>query len=99
MLDIILVPFLQVLIQAIVIFKFIIVIRILISWLLLFGILNYNSPIIEMIVTSIMKLTEPTLGWIRERLPNTAFDLSPIALIIGLIFLQRVVVRIIISLA
>ena len=98
MLNIIVVPLLQLLLQIIGIFKFLVIVRIIISWLLLFRVLNYNSPIIEMIISSIMKLTEPSLGWIRDKLPNTSFDLSPVVLIIGLIFTEKIIVNIILQL-
>ena len=63
------------------------------SWLLAFNIVNYGNNIVRAIWNAVTALTEPLLGRIRRILPNTGtIDLSPIVLLLGIFFLERVIV-------
>jgi len=61
--------------------------RVIISWVNA----DYNNPIARFLYAA----TEPVLEPVRRRLPNVTggFDLSPIALWLAVIFLQRFLVR------
>ena len=62
------------------------------SWLFAFNIVNYSNNVVRAIWSAISGLTEPILGRIRRWLPNTgSIDLSPIVLLLGIFFLQRVI--------
>ena len=66
---------------------------VIMSWLLAFNIVNYSNNIVRAIWNAITALTEPLLGRIRRILPNTGtIDLSPIVLLLGIFFLERIIV-------
>ena len=64
----------------------------LMSWLVGFQILNINNKLIYIIADFLNRLTEPFLSPIRRILPNLGgIDLSPVVLILLLIFLKDLV--------
>ncbi|MGL4976295.1 MAG: YggT family protein [Bosea sp. (in: a-proteobacteria)] len=67
----------------------------ILSWLVAFNVVNSRSPIVDRIGEFLYKVTEPALRPIRKILPNLGgIDISPIILIIGLIFLRNIVFEI-----
>jgi len=71
--------------MALTLYMFIIVARALISWV---SPDPYN-PIVQFLYT----VTEPVLRPLRRRLPMTGIDVSPIIVILAIVFLQQFVVR------
>ncbi len=64
----------------------------LLSILVSFNIVNARQPFVSALGEFLFRATEPVLAPIRRRLPNFGpVDISPIVLIIGLYFFQRVV--------
>ncbi|WP_108662534.1 YggT family protein [Acuticoccus kandeliae] len=64
------------------------------SWLYAFNIVNPRNQFIAMVGSTLYKLTEPVLRPIRSVLPDLGgLDLSPIVLLLGLFFLQRIIVN------
>ena len=64
----------------------------ILSWLIGFNVVNINNRIVYLIAESLNKLTEPFLRPIRNLLPNLGgLDLSPIILILLLIFFRNLV--------
>jgi YggT family protein len=62
------------------------------SWLVAFNVINNRNNVVAMIGDFLFKVTEPVLRPIRRRLPDLGgIDLSPVVLIIGLIFLRMLV--------
>ena len=62
------------------------------SWLIGFNIVNINTKIVYIIADFLNRLTEPFLSPIRRILPNLGgIDLSPVVLILLLIFLKDLV--------
>jgi YggT family protein len=60
------------------------------SWLLAFGIVNRHNRVVAMVGDMLWRLTEPALRPIRSFLPNLGgIDISPVILILLLVFLQR----------
>jgi YggT family protein len=62
--------------------------RIVVSWVAA----DYNNPIVRFLYAA----TEPVLERVRSRLPIAAvggFDLSPVVVWLGVMFLQRFLVR------
>jgi len=58
---------------------------VVLSWLMVFGIVNPYNPTVRSIGQALTAFTEPLLRPIRRVLPNTgAIDVSPIFLLIGL---------------
>jgi len=62
----------------------------ILSWLLAFGIVNRYNRTVAMIGDFLYRVTEPALRPIRSFLPNLGgIDISPVILILLLVFLQR----------
>ena len=62
------------------------------SLLIGFGIVNARQPLVSSIGEFLYRVTEPALAPIRRRMPNLGpVDISPMVLIIGLLFLMRLV--------
>jgi YggT family protein len=60
------------------------------SWLVAFGIVNRFNRTVALIGDFLYRITEPALRPIRAFLPNFGgIDISPIILILLLVFLQR----------
>ena len=70
----------------------VLIINAIISWLLAFNILNTSNRFVYSVLEISYKLTEPPLSFIRKYIPNIgSIDISPIILILGLMFLRNVV--------
>jgi YggT family protein len=73
---------------------------VIMSWLFAFNIVNVQNPTVRQIANGLSRLTEPLLAPIRRILPNLGgLDLSPIVLLLGLEFLRRFVIEMMISAA
>ncbi len=74
------------------IYIWILIINAVISWLIAFNILNTSNRFVYSLLEVSYKLTDPPLNFIRRYLPNLgSIDISPIALILGLMFLRNLV--------
>ena len=68
---------------------YIILAQVIMSWLINFGILNYNQPIVLQIWNSLNKILEPLYRPIRSFLPNLGgIDLAPLILILIIIIIR-----------
>ncbi len=74
------------------IYIWILIINAVISWLVAFNILNTSNRFVYSLLDVSYKLTDPPLNFIRRYLPNLgSIDISPIILILGLMFLRNLV--------
>ena len=90
--DVILGPFFQLLLMVIELYMWIIIIGVVLSWLVVFNVINTSNRFVYMVGDFCHRATEPVLGPIRRVLPNLGgLDLSPLVLIFGLIFLKGVI--------
>ncbi len=65
------------------------------SWLIAFNVVNTRNQFVAMIADALWRLTEPVLNPIRRVLPNLGgLDLSPVVLILLLIFLRNLLFEI-----
>ena len=70
----------------------ILIINAIISWLVAFNVLNTSNRFVYSILDVSYKLTDPPLNYIRKFLPNLgSVDISPIVLILGLMFLRNLI--------
>jgi len=70
----------------------VLIINAIISWLVAFNILNTSNRFVYSLLDVSYKLTDPPLNFIRKYLPNLgSIDVSPIVLILGLMFLRNLV--------
>ena len=87
--DVIIVPLMQVINIVIDLYIWVVIIGVVLSWLTAFNVVNTQNKAVYMIGDVIYRLTEPALRKIRQFMPDLgAIDLSPIVLILGLMFLQ-----------
>ena len=64
----------------------------ILSWLVAFNVVNTNNRFVLSIADMLYRLTEPALRPIRNILPNLGgLDISPIILILIIMFIQRVI--------
>tara|TARA_B110000196_G_C20505490_1_gene368746 strand:- start:123 stop:425 length:303 start_codon:yes stop_codon:yes gene_type:complete len=84
-------PLIRVAIIAVDLYIWVIIIGAILSWLVAFNIINTTNQLVYTIIDFLHRITEPALRPIRKVMPNFGgIDISPIALILGLIFLQMV---------
>jgi YggT family protein len=70
----------------------VIIIGAILSWLIAFDVVNRRNRAVYTIADSLYRLTEPALRPIRKVLPDLGgLDISPVILILGLIFIRDVV--------
>ena len=70
----------------------ILIINAVISWLVAFNVLNTTNRFVYSLLDVSYKLTDPPLNFIRRYLPNLgSIDISPIVLILALMFLRNLV--------
>ena len=64
----------------------------ILSWLVAFNVVNTRNQFVSAIAEFLYRITEPVLAPIRRALPNLGgLDISPIVLILIIMFLQRVI--------
>ena len=81
--------------SVITIYLWIIIINALLSWLVAFNILNTQNRFVFSVLDSTYKLTDPALNKIRRFIPTFgSIDVSPLILILGLMFLRNLVFEI-----
>jgi YggT family protein len=83
-------PFLWLISTLIQLYIWILIASAVLSWLIAFNVVHPSNPTVRMIGEALYRLTEPALAPIRQILPNLGgLDISPVILIILLLFLQR----------
>ena len=81
--------------SVITIYLWIIIINAMLSWLVAFNILNTQNRFVFSVLDATYKLTDPALNKIRRFIPTFgSVDISPIVLILGLVFLRNLVFEI-----
>ncbi len=78
--------------MVITLYIWVVIIGAVLSWLIAFDVVNRRNRVVYTIADSLYRLTEPALRPIRKVLPDLGgLDISPVILILGLIFLRDVV--------
>ncbi len=97
--NVILIPLLNLLVTVMGIVQFFVILRIIMSWLVAFGIVNAYGQVSSMINEFSFRLTEPLIGPFRRILPNIeGIDLSPLALLLAIHFLRDMIENLILQL-
>ena len=74
------------------IYIWILIINAVISWLVAFNILNTSNRFVYSLLDVSYKLTDPPINFISRYLPNLgSIDISPIVLILDLMFVRNLV--------
>tara|TARA_B100000214_G_C23798430_1_gene549189 strand:+ start:111 stop:398 length:288 start_codon:yes stop_codon:yes gene_type:complete len=69
--------------QILQVYKYAIIIYVILNMLISFNIINYNNKLISVVMDFLYKLTEPFLKIIRKFMPDLgSIDISPVILII-----------------
>jgi YggT family protein len=93
-------PFLWLIDTLINIYIWLLIASAVLSWLIAFGVVNTRNPIVHNVGEFLYRVTEPLLRPIRGMLPNLGgIDISPVILIIGLLFLRQLIFWIYLRLA
>ena len=78
--------------QILKLYSYVVIANVVISWLVAFNVLNTSNRFVYSVLDISYKLTAPPLNFIRRFLPNLgSIDISPVILILGLIFLRNLV--------
>ena len=81
--------------SIITIYLWIIIINAILSWLVAFNVLNTQNRFVFSVLDATYKLTDPALNKIRRFIPTFgSIDISPIILILILMFLRNVIFEI-----
>ena len=81
--------------SMITIYLWIIIINAILSWLVAFNVLNTQNRFVFSILDTTYKLTDPALSKIRRFIPMFgSIDISPVILILILMFLRNIIFEI-----
>ena len=81
--------------SIITIYLWIIIINAVLSWLVAFNILNTQNRFVFSVLDATYKMTDPALNKIRSIIPTFgSIDISPVILIILLMFLRNIIFEI-----
>ena len=81
--------------SVITIYLWIIIINAILSWLVAFNVLNTQNRFVSSVLNVTYKLTDPALNKIRRFIPTFgSIDISPVILILLLMFLRNIVFEI-----
>jgi YggT family protein len=72
---------------------FVLIAQAVLSWLIVFNVVNTRSPVVSAVGEFLYRITEPVLRPIRQALPNFgSIDVSPLVVILIIYFLQIVII-------
>ena len=76
--------------QIVQLYIWVLIINAIASWLVAFNVINVSNRFVYSILEISYKLTDPQLRFIRNYIPNLgSIDISPVILILGLVFLRN----------
>lgn len=79
--------------QVIGLYMMVVIGQVILSWLVSFKVVNTQNRFIYMVGDFFYRATEPALKHIRRVMPNLGgLDISPVILILGLLFLRQLLV-------
>lgn len=85
-------PFLWLITTIIDLYIWILIASAVLSWLVIFNVVNTRNQIVHSVGDFLYRVTEPALRPIRGIMPNLGgIDISPVILIIGLLFLKQLI--------
>ncbi len=97
--DVVIGPLIEVILVAIRLYVWVLIISAILSWLLAFNVINSRNRFVYAVVDFLWRITEPALRPIRRFLPNLGgIDISPVILILILMFVESVLTRLLMRL-
>ncbi len=86
------IPLIQFIAMVLTLYIYVIIASAILSWLIAFGVLNTQNRFVYMLADGLHRLTEPALRPLRRYVPDLGgIDITPVILILLLIFLRDVV--------
>ena len=86
------IPLIQFIVMVVDLYIWVIIGSAVLSWLVAFGVVNTSNRFVYTLGDILHRLTEPALRPIRRVVPDLGgIDISPVILILGLIFIKNVV--------
>ena len=83
---------LYVVLEALNLYKYVVVGAAVLSWLIAFNVVNTRNQFVSAVAEFLYRITEPVLAPIRSFMPNLGgLDISPIILILIIMFIERVI--------
>ena len=81
-------------VQIVSLYKFILIVYIIATWLINFRIINTSNRFVYSVMETLYKLSEPSLKIVRKYIPTFgSIDISPIIVFILLEFFQRLLIE------
>jgi YggT family protein len=85
------IPLIQFIVMVVDLYIWVIIGSAVLSWLIAFGVVNTSNRFVYTLGDMLHRLTEPALRPLRQIVPNLGgIDISPVILILGLIFIKNV---------
>ncbi|NNE22573.1 MAG: YggT family protein [Rhizobiales bacterium] len=85
-------PVLLLIITVIDFYFYLVIAMVILSWLVAFNVVNLNNQFVRQVQHLLHRVTEPLLGPIRRFMPDLGgIDLSPVVLLIGVMFVRNMV--------
>jgi YggT family protein len=82
-------PIAALLIEILEIYKWIVILAVVVSWLVAFNVINTRNNFVQTVLRVLSALTEPVFRPVRKVIPPVAgLDLSPIVVFVVIWFLQ-----------
>ncbi len=86
------IPLIQFIVMVVDLYIWVIIASAVLSWLVAFGVVNTSNRFVYTLGDMLHRITEPALRPIRQVVPDLGgIDLSPVILILALIFIKNVV--------
>jgi len=100
LMDIILVPLYHLVDTLFLLYMWVLIGAVIMSWLQAFGVVNNQNKLVATLGEFLFRLTEPALNPIRRMLPSFGgLDISPVILILLIYFIRQVLGRLVVALA
>ena len=85
-------PFIWLILTALEFYMYAVILNVILSWLVAFNVVNVSNRFVYLVGDFLHRITEPALRPIRRYLPKLGgLDISPLVLIVLLLFAQRFV--------
>lgn len=93
------VPVIEIAIAILNVYWWVIIVSVVISWLVAFGVINTYNRTVAMVTDVIYRLTEPVYRPIRRILPNLGgLDFSPFIVLLAVWFIEMELTQLVFSL-
>ena len=74
-------------------YEYVVIAAVVVSWLIQFNVINTYNPFVRSLLQALTAVTEPLLKPIRRVMPDLGgLDISPIILLLALLFVRSVVI-------